>query len=507
MTNQPKKNMTSSKPAESRSKSSHTYLLSLEIENVLCFKDKQFLKLSDENGNYAKWTVILGNNGVGKTTLLRCLAMLEKGEEDFVNHQNPFPAFVSTGIMFRMLGNDLIWEDLETLHTASATINAEIVSLSCIKKSLTITDEHQESQKAQIKISLGVSSSNFGIHPENIKEAIAKICSVEEYKTYLEQNNNDKLFMVEMGISKNFLDNLNFYGYGATRKNGKELLSKTTFPKNSISIFSDDATLINAEEWLLQTDYAIKSSSGKTKDHLQKQFDRITEILKRILPDITDIRIAPPVEERPMPRAEFRTPYGWVRLSSLGLGYRTTIAWMVDLAVRLFKRYPDSEDPLAEPAIVLVDEIDLHMHPTWQRTIMEFLTERFPNTQFIVTAHSPLVVQAAQNANIVLLRREGDRVIIDNNPEIIENWRVDQVLTSVFEIPSARPPQIEKLLAERQEILTKPKLSKADKAKLKELESKIGTLPTAENPEDIRAMDIIRRAAKLLEKPVTEAVE
>jgi predicted ATP-binding protein involved in virulence len=75
-----------------------------------------------------------------------------------------------------------------------------------------------------------------------------------------------------------------------------------------------------------------------------------------------------------------------VRLSSLGLGYRTMIAWMVDLAVRLFKRYPDSEDPLAEPAIVLVDEIDLHMHPKWQRDIMQFLTDRFPT-------HIPLVME------------------------------------------------------------------------------------------------------------------
>jgi predicted ATP-binding protein involved in virulence len=242
------------------------------------------------------------------------------------------------------------------------------------------------------------------------------------------------------------------------------------------------------------------------RNRIKKQFIHIVEILKRILPDINDIRISLD-KERDIPVAEFSTPFGWVQLSSLGLGYRTMIAWMVDLAVRLFKRYPDSEDPLAEPAIVLVDEIDLHMHPKWQRDIMQFLTDRFPNTQFIVTAHSPLVVQAAQDANIVLLRREGDRVVIDNNPEIIDNWRVDQVLTSVFEIPSARPPQIEKLLAERQEILSKPKISKADKAKLKELEEKIGALPTAETPDDIKAMDIIRRAAKLLEKPVTEAVE
>ncbi|QYO64652.1 ATP-binding cassette domain-containing protein [Leptolyngbya sp. 7M] len=53
------------------------YFLSLEVERVLCFKDRQVLDLSDGNGNPAQWTVILGDNGVGKTTLLRCLAGME----------------------------------------------------------------------------------------------------------------------------------------------------------------------------------------------------------------------------------------------------------------------------------------------------------------------------------------------------------------------------------------------------------------------------------------------
>lgn len=289
------------------------------------------------------------------------------------------------------------------------------------------------------------------------------------------------------------------YGYGATRRMGTTSLAESFSSNNSESLFSETSFLINAEEWLLQTDYAAKSASGKTRDRLEKQLNQIQEILKRILPDVEDIRITPVDEERPRPMAEFLTPYGWVHLNSLGLGYRTTIAWMVDLAVRLFRRYPNSEDPLAEPAIVLVDEIDLHLHPKWQRTIMSFLTERFPNTQFIVTAHSPLVVQAAKDANIVLLRRDGDRVIIDNDPEIVENWRVDQVLTSIFELPSARPADLDPLLLRRQEILSKAKLSKADHAELQELEEKIGALPTAETLDDIEAMDIIRRAAKLLE--------
>ena len=172
---------------------------------------------------------------------------------------------------------------------------------------------------------------------------------------------------------------------------------------------------------------------------------------------------------------------------------------MVDFASRMFDLYPDSPNPLAEPAVVLVDEIDLHLHPKWQRTLMGYLSERFPNTQFIATAHSPLVVQAAQDANIVLLRREGDHVVIENNMEAVRNWRVDQILTSdLFGLESARPPETDKLLAERTKILSKAKLTKKDRERLKKLEEEIGSLPTGETPEEIEAMDVIRRAAERL---------
>lgn len=473
MTNQPKKVTTRRKPAASKNEDPPVYLLSMEVEDLLCFKERQTLNLSNKDGHPAQWTVILGNNGVGKTTLLRCLAGMEMrpvayeksflvdGVEKFEEEKDFEP------MLWNSYNFEEIWEEIGIAAHTGETIPVIYVGFaSNIPLNSFKTGKNLDVQKDYVSI---VMDSELELSRWEFKGAIC-------------------------------------YGYGATRKMGRTSLSDSNTSYHSASLFSDDALLINAEEWLLQTDYAAKSASGKTKTRLKKQFKQIIEVLKQILPDIKDIRIdLDAYEERPI--AEFFTPFGWVRLSSLGLGYRTTISWMVDLVVRLFDRYPDSENPLAEPAIVLVDEIDLHMHPTWQRDIMQFLTDRFPNTQFIVTAHSPLVVQAAQDANIVLLRREGDQVKIINNPEIIENWRVDQVLTSVFEMPSARPAKIEPLLARRQEILTKSKLTKADKEELKELEEKIGTLPTAETSEDIKAMDIIRRAAKLLEKSSAEAVE
>jgi predicted ATP-binding protein involved in virulence len=281
---------------------------------------------------------------------------------------------------------------------------------------------------------------------------------------------------------------------------GAVSLSEEQENSATASLFSDDVALLNAEEWLLQADYsALVSSPLQARARVRR--DQLLEVLINLLPDVTDIRFVRPTELGRKPRVEVQVPYGWVSISDLSLGYRALVAWIVDLAYRMFERYPESENPLAEPAIVLVDEIDLHLHPKWQRQLISYLTERFPNTQFIVTAHSPLIVQAATDANIVLLRREGDHVVIDNDVEAIRGWRIDQVLTSdLFGLETARPPEYDELLAERTKLLGKAKLTKKDESRLKKLEAEIGDLPAGETAADVEAMDVIRRAAEVLKR-------
>ena len=133
------------------------------------------------------------------------------------------------------------------------------------------------------------------------------------------------------------------------------------------------------------------------------------------------------------------TPYGNVPLSQLSLGYQTMFAWTVDIAWRLLARYPNSPNALEEPAIVIVDEIDLHLHPRWQREIRDHLTGHFPSVQFIATAHSPLMAQDSLGANLAVLRKLEDHALILNDPTVIKEWRLDQVITSdLFNLASAR---------------------------------------------------------------------
>jgi predicted ATP-binding protein involved in virulence len=129
-----------------------------------------------------------------------------------------------------------------------------------------------------------------------------------------------------------------------------------------------------------------------------------------------------------------------------------------------------------------------------------FLSGIFKQTQFIVTAHSPLIVQSApEEANIVLLKREGDHVIIHNNSQLIKGWRIDQVLTSdLFDLPSARPAEYDNYLKRQAEILSKPQLTPADEQELEEIGKKLDELPlVTENPQDNEAMAILRKAADI----------
>ena len=444
----------STQPAAASQDAPPAYFLSLTVENFRCFGPAQTLHLSRGENRPAPWTIILGENGVGKTTLLQALATFQPRRLKHLPHDD-------SDIYPYYLIND-------------NTVDA-------FKDSLRRKRHNDGLYKLECGVCFGERLKSEGIN----RTFSSMTVQGDEYSAFSDLPMKESLGLI-------------CYGYGASRRMGKASLSEQRTEDTTASLFSDDVDLINAEEWLLQADYAAsRAPQGSTR--AAERRDQVVEILKALLPDVKDIRFSASQEEIAAPLVEFETHYGWVRLKDLSLGYRTLLTWMVDLASRLFDRYPGSENPLAEPAVVLVDEIDLHLHPRWQRTLLHFLSERFPNTQFIATAHSPLVVQAAENANIVLLRREGDHVVIDNDVERIKNWRVDQILTSeLFGLESARPPQISPALEERKKILSKPHLTKADEKRLAALEAQIGALPTGETPEDLQAMDIIRRAAELL---------
>lgn len=424
-----------------------SYFLSLSLENVRCFGPKQTLDLSDGHGKPARWTILVGANGTGKTTLLQALVGVESFPQTLANWSGtiPVPRWISahTEAAANLLRKDCEWP---------ATVTAEL----CEGPTLTSATKELPPVNLTVQPTGEIQSSHA--------PASLWCC-----------------------------------GYGVTRRMGTGSLEESGSADPAATLFTDRVELRNAHEWLLQLDYGtrleVQGQGKQLQVKQQRTLAQVKELLLRIFqPEVRGIKFTSIGGVYGGARAEFQTPYGWVPLRQLGYGYQTLIAWVVDLASRMVERYPDSADPLAEPAFVAVDEIDLHLHPIWQRQLMGYLTERFPNTQFVATAHSPLVVQAAANANLAVLRRQGDHVVIENDVEDIKSWRVDQILTSeLFGLPSARLPEIEALLAERQRLLTQSKLSPADWKRVREIEAITGDLPTAETAQDLQDQTVIRK--------------
>lgn len=93
-----------------------------------------------------------------------------------------------------------------------------------------------------------------------------------------------------------------------------------------------------------------------------------------------------------------------LEIAQLSHGERSFIAMVTDIAVRLALANPETNDPLSDGyGIVLIDELDLHLHPKWQRNIVEYLKKTFKNVQFIVTTHSPFIIQALKSGQLINL--------------------------------------------------------------------------------------------------------
>lgn len=95
-----------------------------------------------------------------------------------------------------------------------------------------------------------------------------------------------------------------------------------------------------------------------------------------------------------------------IELSSMwSAGYKSLLTMVADIAFRMANLNPHLEDKVTAltPGIVLIDEIDIHLHPAWQKTVVSLLTELFPSVQFIATTHAPAVIQSVKQDQLILL--------------------------------------------------------------------------------------------------------
>ncbi|WP_318619157.1 AAA family ATPase [Priestia megaterium] len=156
-----------------------------------------------------------------------------------------------------------------------------------------------------------------------------------------------------------------------------------------------------------------------------------------------------------------------ISLNELSSGYKTIILLVSDIMRSIYNVYKSGN--LAE-GIVLIDEIDAHLHPTWKMRIVSRLRQAFPRMQFIVTSHDPLCLRGIHNGEIAVLQHNGDFINVINDLPDPAGLRIDQILTSeMFGMNSTIDPKYDKLIKDYHYQLSLPSNERTEEfEKLKE---------------------------------------
>ena len=173
-------------------------------------------------------------------------------------------------------------------------------------------------------------------------------------------------------------------------------------------------------------------------------------------------------------------------LNQLSDGEKCLLAMVGDLARRLAIANPGLPDPLQGKGVVLIDEIELHLHPKWQREIIPALTRTFPNCQFIVTTHSPQVVSHIQPEGIYILEKT-DNGVVAKKPESSFGRDSNRILEDLMNVP-ARPQEIKDRLHELFRLIDEGNLDGA-----RQLSQQIANDIGEDEPELVKASVSIRR--------------
>lgn len=178
----------------------------------------------------------------------------------------------------------------------------------------------------------------------------------------------------------------NIYAYGTHRgRYSSDKYEEYGF----MTLFDNNLELINPEQWI--KDLAL----DQTKQKDQKIG---VEALKQVINNVLNKDVTIEIEGS---RVVFVERGYKESIDELSEGYRSMIIFVCDLLYRLLDNNPQTNNIFNIPAVVLVDEIDEHLHLKWQRHIVKKLRDIFPNIQFIFTTHSPTIIQGASNDALI----------------------------------------------------------------------------------------------------------
>jgi predicted ATP-binding protein involved in virulence len=401
----------------------------LEIKNIKCFRE---LVIDFKQQQIDRWTMLLGDNAIGKSTLLKCIALGLCNASD------------------------------AAALTRISEMNSEFIRTGETQGSITI-----ELQRGKLSKN---SRKKYTITTTITKDAAGTSEEISQQTSSPDEN--EKFPWVDIFVC----------GYGSSRSQAADTSHERYKIFEAVqSLFSHEVRLQNPELILLRQEPEVRIL-------LQEKLQSI------LMLDEKDYQI-----DAGKTGLNVIGPWGKVNFNKLSDGYRSTTLWVLDFLGWLIYagRLVDNNEI---GGILIIDELEQHLHPRWQRNIVELLRRQFPKTQIIASTHTPLlaagVADIDESCLLKLERDENNEIkIVKIDQSEIAGKRADQILTShAFDLLTTRNNKSHDEVDKYTDLLSKSSLTPDESAELTRLQLLVQSrLTISETP-------IAQKVEKLLEE-------
>ena len=267
-----------------------------------------------------------------------------------------------------------------------------------------------------------------GVAPDGTLEKQTNLRELELFVRHIREGNEDERYLFSVySINRNITTvspNKQIYG-----KRGKQKDSvRTTFSSTSWKQFFN---------WY----YERENEENRMKARFNMQYhdeslDTVRECLTEVFPGYRNLRI----ENRPTRFVIEKSgkDFNFERLSD---GEKCYITLVLDIARRLSLLNDGTSPILESEQLIIIDELDMHLHPSWQLQVISNLRSKFPNCQFIVTSHSPLVLSSLDERDNLIILRYGGKLELSDIPY---GDNGDYILKRFFGLKEVRNPNVQK---------------------------------------------------------------
>lgn len=417
------------------------------LNNIGLFKSLE-IPLAPTSQNPSNVTVFVGNNGAGKTSVLKALS-------------TSLSWFIARLLTEKGSGT-VISEDVMLNSANSAKIEIEIYDHSGRDLDQNQINSHfkwtlaknRKGRKTQYTSSLNDCTRLANIYRDALTKddrtslPLVAFYTVERVVLDIPLKVRTKHTFLQLdGYDESLTKGVDFRRFFEWFREREDAENESVIPEELLRkimpLFAS-----NKETW-----QQLNELSASAKD---RQLTAVRTAIRQFMPHMDNLR----VRRKPRLYMAIDKSGETLNVAQLSQGEKSLMALVGDIARRLAMLNPALENPLEGDGIVLIDEVDLHLHPSWQRSLCERLISTFPNCQFVLTTHSPLVISDCKNVLVYILEngelrqlpsqygQDANTVLLEVMDTSIRNEKINNELKNLLDaIQDSNLTEAQKLLA------------------------------------------------------------